>query len=391
MCCIAMRTFAIVVSSMLAFTIKICRAKRLLRPYPAFLSRINIHRHNDRQAFYSRAPSQLSCFHQPTNIIFPPQSTLRRPSTPLITEGCRPLSTVAASKSKLSNNNNKNNVANESTMRPRASSSDSNNDFEPPHNRNTSPQQKAVPKQSPTILSTRALYQFRPIQPGSTREVPPALSGYDSYDDESYNDIAGEEHNHDDNNINVHPDKGKDDIRYDNSPDRESNFFDDEDDVTTTEPVATRTANVTLSKKEIQNNDRSLNESEKSISNQDTSMTSMSTPSIPRARARAVVTPSFMEPVKTKALINHNDMASSERIIPVKSSEGNGATSHLMTLTHQLEHLTSQIYQLNKGVEFNINSPKQVANVLFGEDNTGDTSTNKDVLEALASNGNEMA
>lgn len=84
-------------------------------------------------------------------------------------------------------------------------------------------------------------------------------------------------------------------------------------------------------------------------------------------------------------------MASSERIIPVKSSEGNGATSHLMTLTHQLEHLTSQIYQLNKGVEFNINSPKQVANVLFGEDNTGDTSTNKDVLEALASNGNEMA
>ena len=56
----------------------------------------------------------------------------------------------------------------------------------------------------------------------------------------------------------------------------------------------------------------------------------------------------------------------------------------------QLEHRASQIYRLNDGAEFNVNSPRQVARVLFGEDGAGE-STNKDVLEAMASAGNEMA
>ena len=38
-----------------------------------------------------------------------------------------------------------------------------------------------------------------------------------------------------------------------------------------------------------------------------------------------------------------------------------------------------------------IHSPKQVARALFGEDDDGDQSTNKDVLDALASAGNAMA
>mmetsp|Transcript_10423 Transcript_10423/g.25538 ORF Transcript_10423/g.25538 Transcript_10423/m.25538 type:complete len:225 (-) Transcript_10423:630-1304(-) len=81
----------------------------------------------------------------------------------------------------------------------------------------------------------------------------------------------------------------------------------------------------------------------------------------------------------------------SQRKLPVEASNGISSTTHLTPLTHQLEHRTSQIYQLNDGVEFNVNSPKQVARILFGEDNTGDTSTNMDVPEAMASDGNEMA
>lgn len=108
------------------------------------------------------------------------------------------------------------------------------------------------------------------------------------------------------------------------------------------------------------------------------------------------VTPSFMEPIKSKAMGGEtpgNDALnndSSLRTIPAEASNGSSSTSHLTTLSRQLEHLTLQIYQLNNGVEFNINSPKQVARVLFG-DGDYDTGTNKDVLEAMASAGNEMA
>lgn len=110
------------------------------------------------------------------------------------------------------------------------------------------------------------------------------------------------------------------------------------------------------------------------------------------------VTPSFMEPIKFKALGGSRlssgkdslNLNSSQRKLPVEASDGNSSTSLLTTLSRQLEHIKLQIYQLNDGVEFNINSPKQVARVLFGDDEY-DTCTNKDVLEAMASAGNEMA
>jgi hypothetical protein len=99
--------------------------------------------------------------------------------------------------------------------------------------------------------------------------------------------------------------------------------------------------------------------------------------------------PSFMEPEKTKVTIQNHD-SDGERLTPDMSQASNGisSTSHSSTLLHQIEHLTSQIYQLNNGEEFNIDSPKQVSRVLFGEEGR---SVNKDVLEALASTGNQLA
>ena len=100
------------------------------------------------------------------------------------------------------------------------------------------------------------------------------------------------------------------------------------------------------------------------------------------------IVPSFMEPEKTKVVISAN--SDSNGLIPnmAMASNGSSSISHATTLLHQMEHLTSQIYQLNNGVEFNIDSPKQVSLVLFGEEGK---STNKDALEALASTGNQMA
>eukprot|EP00804_Cyclotella_cryptica_P023373 CCRYP_000505-RB/>CCRYP_000505-RB protein AED:0.24 eAED:0.24 QI:164/1/1/1/1/1/3/445/821 len=103
--------------------------------------------------------------------------------------------------------------------------------------------------------------------------------------------------------------------------------------------------------------------------------------------------PSFMEPEKTKAMINDNDDSvrlSGERLTPSmpEASTGSGSTPYSTTLLYQIQHLTSQIYQLNDGVEFNIDSPKQVSRVLFGEEGF---STSKDTLEALASAGNQLA
>ena len=112
---------------------------------------------------------------------------------------------------------------------------------------------------------------------------------------------------------------------------------------------------------------------------------------------RSSYVPSFMQPEKTKSMATTNwfDEPSSdnstrtERVaIPLETtSYGNSALSHHDTIKEKLDHVTAQIYQLNGGKQFNINSPKQVAMALFGENQ----STNKDVLEALASNGNEMA
>ena len=297
--------------------------------------------------------------------------------------------------------------------RPRAASSSSYNNN---NQRKTQNPQEEVP---PAILSTRALYQFSPLRPGSRRGMPPTVSDYD----DSYEyDIAGEDSSSssDGYGITMNVDDDEEDLNgasssrvyADNSGDKEEdgNFFDDDVKV---QPV--KSTPKLVSKNKIQAQQSTDSDAVDSIlpkvsSSSDTtkdiasspltdkstspnkSLSLMSTPSFSRVKARAVVTPSFMEPQKTKSMINlNNEYNTDERSVPRGASNGNGSMSHLTTLSHQLDHLTTQIYQLNNGVKFNVNSPKQVANVLFGEDNTGDSSTNKDVLEAMASAGNEMA
>ena len=117
-------------------------------------------------------------------------------------------------------------------------------------------------------------------------------------------------------------------------------------------------------------------------------------------------TPSFMEPERVRAMTTSSNAAADDpendggvgtadparRVLPPAeaSKSGNSGTTNLAALTRQLEHLASRIYRLNDGVEFNVNSPRQVARVLFGDDAV-DNSTDKDALEAMASAGNEMA
>lgn len=68
----------------------------------------------------------------------------------------------------------------------------------------------------------------------------------------------------------------------------------------------------------------------------------------------------------------------------------NGASMDLTTdqLRERLAELEQRIYASNSGTKFNINSPKQVALVLFGD---AEQSTNKDALEALGGAGNALA
>ena len=73
-----------------------------------------------------------------------------------------------------------------------------------------------------------------------------------------------------------------------------------------------------------------------------------------------------------------------------RSSNGYGSTSSSIEyLSEQISKVEDELYALNDGIKFNVNSPKQVASVLFGESSS--ESTNKDVLEALAANGNQIA
>lgn len=58
-------------------------------------------------------------------------------------------------------------------------------------------------------------------------------------------------------------------------------------------------------------------------------------------------------------------------------------------LQQQLEDREQQIYQQNNGKKFNINSPKQVAVVLFGT--SEGMTTDKDTLESRASTGDRMS
>lgn len=152
------------------------------------------------------------------------------------------------------------------------------------------------------------------------------------------------------------------------------NFFDDEDDTKIATP--SQPAPVELS-------------TSMPTTTSSTNAAATPLPKPPLYRGRNV-TPSFMEPTKIKG--ETSNLTTDKTPIDMDiASNGISITSHLTALEYQLEHLTTQIYQLNGGVEFNVNSPKQVARVLFGDGDIGDTSTNKDVLESLASAGNEMA
>jgi len=65
------------------------------------------------------------------------------------------------------------------------------------------------------------------------------------------------------------------------------------------------------------------------------------------------------------------------------SNTGSGEVNQLNRLQEQLDRIQSEIYKLNNDEEFNINSPKQVSKVVFGDANE---SANKVALEALAGN-----
>ncbi|KAL7446301.1 hypothetical protein ACHAXM_010381 [Skeletonema potamos] len=257
-----------------------------------------------------------------------------------------------------------------------------------PHaiNNNDRLQKKKYSRQTQSYTpSTRALYQFRPIQPGSTRQMPPTISNYDSYDDYNIGDVH--------NGMNF-------DQQNEALTDKEL-FIPTDSDYDSVEHVQVkRTAEIIANKVLDQQPVLSLVPQIKAQNEINSKQASLSTISNDLAasnnsqlypRTPRNFTPAFMEPPRVKAIPNNpNKSDNRPREIPVEASTGNVSTSYIDTLSHQLEHLQAQIYQLNDGVEFNIGSPKQVAKVLFGDDEEG-SSTSKDVLEALASAGNIMA
>ncbi len=202
------------------------------------------------------------------------------------------------------------------------------------------------------IESIRSRYRFQPIRMDPKRPVSPALS---EYDDEYYQ--YGEESG--------------------------CNSFDDENPRAGIDENREEIEQIGFSAVEKHNLSSTV---KKDKPLQRTKITNTA----PSGKFKPKITPSFVEPPKIKSLVKQKDDATNEHRIPTEASNGSSVTDQLTMLTHQLDHVESQIYKLNNSVEFNINSPKQVAQVLFGEEGANE-STNKDVLEAMASAGNEMA
>lgn len=203
------------------------------------------------------------------------------------------------------------------------------------------------------IESIRSRYRFQPIRMDPTRPLPPILS---ENDDEyfQYGEESGYNFFEDENGPRGGIDENHEEIEQ---------------------------AGVSA----VEKHDLSSNEKKEDILSRTRTTNSASS-----WKFKPRITTSFMEPPRIKSLVKHNSNAANERRIPTEASNGTGITDQLTMLSHQLEHMESQIYKLNDSVKFNINSPKQVAKVLFGEDGANE-STNKDVLEAMASAGNEMA
>ena len=229
---------------------------------------------------------------------------------------------------------------------------------------------------SDDFYERRSLYKFSPLRPGSSRKLPPTISEFDDYNDEEGEKVEAD---------------------YIDVAERKylsSGIIDDEQDVVDAQSSNgilmtmqnESSSNIAMEDYAAEIKDSSSDESDVATS------TIINTPKTTLPYKGYGGTPSFMEPVKIKAMTGSKQSSSdSERKLPSIASTGNSGTTLLDALSVQLEHLSSRIYQLNNGVEFNINSPKQVARILFGEDDIGDTSTSKDALEALASAGNEMA
>lgn len=253
-------------------------------------------------------------------------------------------------------------------------------------------QQQQYPRQLETgILSTRAFYQFRPIQPGSTRQMPPTVS------ESLYDYNAGEENhmNFDDQNegmtgadVFLHGDNEYDVAVERGQVKRSAKIITKDADKVVDKQAPLQSLSLapqTSAQKESipkQAHLKILSSNDSASTNNNSQIYSKTTRNF---------TPSFMEPPKVKAIIKNAGKADdAPRKLPLEASTGNVSISYIETLSHQLENLQTQIYQLNDGVEFNIGSPKQVAKVLFGEHDEGG-STNKDVLEAMASAGNTMA
>ena len=305
---------------------------------------------------------------------------------------------------------------------------------------------------NPNIPSTRSLYQFRPLPPNSKRQMPPSLS---DYGDADFGESMGNyENGAASTSSNFFDENKEDDVPlevYNNSDDVERDVIARAKIIANKAVKETPPASFSAgspsswSLPELSPPEPSLPElsiPEPSLPERSLSGSSLSGSSLPEfspeedsfsmldyksqstlkvestttivknsfSKFTTRATPSFLEPVKTKAANFFDDDTdtttsistgsnistiennySNPRKIPTgASSNGSSITSQLTIISHQLQHMESQIYKLNNDEKFNINSPKQVARVLFGETGMNE-STNKDVLEAMASAGNEMA
>ncbi|GMI23868.1 hypothetical protein TrCOL_g4463 [Triparma columacea] len=83
-----------------------------------------------------------------------------------------------------------------------------------------------------------------------------------------------------------------------------------------------------------------------------------------------------------------NNASDSTKSFLAASSSGTGSRDFLSTQRDSLLSVTDEIYQMS-GREFNLNSPAQLSEVLYGVKNGG--STAKDSLEAMAGAGNPLA
>jgi hypothetical protein len=267
------------------------------------------------------------------------------------------------------------------------------------------------------VLSVRSLYRFHPLRIGSSRPMPPPVV----IDEFGEDDVLVENYYSGDDLATADDAADNRHARSSGLTGNATGVVDDEaagrfvfEEMTSPGPneMSSSIATTTTTSMEMNEIEGDPSSDVSRPPNNDRAMTTATEERVivPPIAANAstyhdrryalCITPSFMEPAKVRAMTtisgtHVDDDGGAERAsLPAEASSGNSGTTQLESLSRQLEHLVLTIYRLNSGIEFNVNSPKQVARVLFGEDNDsniGDTSTAKDALEAMASAGNEMA